>query len=204
MNSSLYDSYKTLETFNEETWIEIKGYEGSYEISNLGRVKSLSRKICNGTGFYISNTKILKGHMNTNGYIQVELKGKSMLVHRLVAEGFVFNSENKPQVNHIDGDKTNNKVSNLEWCTNGENQLHAYKNGLNCHSKYAGRPKKKVCQIDLKTEKIINIFESIANAKTFLGVKRENISQVCNGKRKKCLGFGWKYFEEGDVVNGRL
>ena len=191
-----------LRVFEDEHWEDIENYEGIYQVSNYGRVKSLSRKISNGTGFYISKEKILSGHINSKGYIQVELKGKPVLVHRLVAKVFIPNIDNKPQVNHIDGDKINNRVENLEWCTNSENQIHAYKNGLNIHSGKSGRPKKKVCQIDLKTGKIINIFNSIAEARRSLGVSKDNISQVCNGKRHKCLGYGWKYFEEGDVVNG--
>ena len=191
-----------LRVFEDEYWEDIENYEGFYQVSNYGRVKSLSRKISNGTGFYISKEKILNGHINSKGYIQVELKGNPVLVHRLVAKAFIPNVDNKPQVNHIDGNKANNRVENLEWCTNSENQIHAYKNGLNIHSGKSGRPKKKVCQIDLKTGKIINIFNSIAEARRSLGVSKDNISQVCNGKRHKCLGYGWKYFEEGDVVNG--
>lgn len=190
-----------LKVFEGEYWKDIENYEGFYQVSNYGRIKSLSRKISNGTGFYISKEKILNGHINTNGYVQVELKGNPVLVHRLVAKAFIPNIDNKPQVNHIDGNKTNNRVENLEWCTNSENQIHAYKNGLNIHSDKSGRSKKKVCQIDLETGKIINIFNSIAEAKKSLGVSKENISQVCKGKRNKCLGYGWKYFEEGDVVN---
>lgn len=190
-----------IRVFEGEVWKDIQGYENKYQVSNYGRIKSLSRRIFNGTGYYISKEKILKGHVITNGYIQVELQGKPLLVHRLVAETFIENSYNKPQINHIDGDKTNNRVENLEWCTNSENQIHAYKNGLNIHSSRSGKPKKKVCQINLETGKIINIFNSIAEAKKSLGASKENISQVCMGKRNKCLGYGWKYFEEGDVVN---
>ena len=190
-----------IRVFEDEYWKDIENYEGFYQVSNYGRIKSLSRKIPNGTGFYISKEKILNGHITTKGYIQVELKGNPVLVHRLVAKAFIPNIDNKPQVNHIDGNKTNNRVENLEWCTNSENQIHAYKNGLNIHSGKAGRPEKKVCQIDLKTGEIINIFNSISEAKKSLGVSKENISQVCKGKRKKCLGYGWKYFEKGDVVN---
>lgn len=185
---------------NEEIWVDIEGYEGIYQVSNFGRIKSLSRPIFNGKGYFLSKERILKGSKNEKGYLQVELLGKPTLIHRIVAIIFIPNPNNLPQVNHIDGDKSNNCVENLEWCTNSENQLHAYRLGLNKRSEYAGKSKKKICQIDLKTKKIINIFESIADAKTFLGVKKENISQVCKGKRKKCLGYGWKYFEEGDSV----
>ena len=195
---------RVFESFLEE-WKDIKGYEGIYQVSNLGRIKSLPRKISNGTGFYVSKEKILKGHANAKGYIQVELrrnlKRRLILIHRIVAEHFIDNVYNKPQVNHIDGNKKNNKVYNLEWCTNGENQIHAYKNVLNKRSESAGRPKRKVCQIDLKTGEIIKIFNSIADVKTYFNKNKVNISEVCNGRRKSCLGFGWKYFEERTGVN---
>ena len=179
-----------------EIWKYISGYGEDYQVSNLGRVRSLKRK----------NIKIMNIKINRHGYCTVYLTKngilKTLTVHRLVAKAFIPNINNKPQVNHIDGNKANNRVENLEWCTNSENQIHAYKNGLNIHSGKSGRLKKKVCQIDLKTGKIINIFNSIAEARRSLGVSKDNISQVCNGKRHKCLGYGWKYFEEGDVVNG--
>lgn len=190
-----------IRVFEAEKWKDIQGYEGKYQVSNYGRIKSLSRKISNGTGYYMSKEKILKGHVITNGYVQVELQGKGMLIHRLVAETFIENPYNKPQVNHIDGNKTNNIVTNLEWVTNGENQIHAYKNGLNKHSEKAGRKPKKVCQIDLKTGKVIKIYNSIAEARKSLGLKKDNISSVCKNKRKSCGGYGWRYYNEGDVVN---
>ena len=119
---------------NEEIWRDIDGYEEVYRVSNFGRIKSLSRMIFNGKGYYLSKEKILKGSKNEKGYLQVELLGKPMLIHRIVATMFIDNPYNKPQVNHIDGDKTNNHVLNLEWCDNSENQIHAYKLGLSKRS----------------------------------------------------------------------
>ena len=117
-----------------EIWKDINGFEGYYQVSNLGRIKSLSREIYNGKGYYTSTEKILLGHMITKGYMQVELKKDNKrylkLIHCLVAEAFIPNPENKPQVNHINGKKSDNMVGNLEWCTNIENQTHAINTGL--------------------------------------------------------------------------
>ena len=104
-----------------EVWKDVKNYEGLYQISNLGNVKR------------ISSGKRLKPY-NRKGYIRVALSKddttKHIDIHRLVAQAFIPNPENKPEVNHIDGDKSNNEVSNLEWCTRKENMNHAKNTGL--------------------------------------------------------------------------
>lgn len=106
----------------KEIWKPLKGYEGYYEISNLGKVKSIKRYKKNKSKLQIVEEKILSLYTNPkNGYVYVYLckdgKYKNVRLHRLVAENFIDNKNNYPQVNHIDGDKTNNVVSNLEWCT---------------------------------------------------------------------------------------
>jgi hypothetical protein len=177
----------------EEIWRDIKSYEGIYLVSNLGRIKSISRKIWNGKGYFISKEKILNGTITDKGYISVELCGKHNMAHRLVASAFIENIYNKPQVNHIDGNKKNNNIMNLEWCTNSENQIHAYKNGLNTHSLESGRKKRMVAKLDLATGEVLEKFNSISEARKSINVKRDNISSVCKGFRKSCGGYGWKY-----------
>ena len=119
----------------KEIWKDIKGYEGLYQVSNLGRVKSLERKVLrsDGTSLAISE-RILKLGKNARGYLSVQLCANGIVkcfrVYRLVAQAFIPNPDNKPQVNHIDGNKQNNRADNLEWATRSENMQHAYKTGL--------------------------------------------------------------------------
>jgi hypothetical protein len=121
----------------KEIWKDIQNFEGLYQISNLGRVKSLDRyiELKNGTNRFVKG-RVLKPskHKTKPSYYNVILsnKGKrySMSIHRLVAEHFIPNKDGKPQVNHKDGDKLNNKVNNLEWVTYSENTIHSFSIGL--------------------------------------------------------------------------
>lgn len=119
----------------EEIWKDVLGYEGLYQVSNLGRVKSLSRIVKyqeNHSG--LRKERILKQNITKSGYVHVvicinKLK-KTVKIHRLVALAFIKNIENKHLVNHINGIKYDNKVENLEWVTSSENIIHAHKTGL--------------------------------------------------------------------------
>ena len=110
-----------------------------YQVSNYGNVKSLARQRRNSKGLYMQKEKLLSLTNTSTGYKKVELvkngKKKSYKVHRLVAMAFIDNPENKPEVNHIDGNKINNHVDNLEWVTSSENSIHAYKTGLSSQKK---------------------------------------------------------------------
>ena len=181
--------------------MDCKEFPNHYKVSNFGNVKTKPRYVSNHTGKLLVKEKILKQRKSKKGYKVVDLSVNSKKyyrqVHRLVAETFIQNPENKPQVNHKDGNKENNNVSNLEWVTNQENQLHAVKYGLNDHSKYeSGRKKRPVLQIDLKTKEVIAEYPSIAEASVSIGYcNKSNIGMCCRGERNKVGGYGWKFKE---------
>lgn len=158
----------------KEIFKDIEGYEGLYQISNFGNVKS------NRNGKYFKE-KILKDRFNDRGYKTVYLfkdgKGSNRRTHRLVAEAFICNGFNKPDVNHINGIKSDNNVNNLEWVTKSENSCHAYKSGLMKNNTIVNS--KKV----IDTQKNI-IYNSIKDAAKFYGIGRCHLSCILNGKFK--------------------
>mgnify|MGYP003656788547 FL=1 len=117
----------------KEIWKEIEGFEGNYKVSNLGRVKSLTRTVWNGKVYHVLEGKILKSCLHGQ-YLGVSLRkeGKTYkrYCHRLMCVAFIENPENKQVCNHVDGDKLNNKLDNLEWSTHSDNNYHAYRTGL--------------------------------------------------------------------------
>jgi hypothetical protein len=171
-----------------EIWKDIKGYEGLYQVSNLGRVKSLGKY--DRLGRY-HEERIKSAVDNGTGYLIVNLKhnGKQQMVtvHRLVASAFVSNPSNLPEVNHKDGCKTNNESLNLEWCDRSYNVKHAVANGLQTNF-----GQRKVMCVELNLT-----FNTIKEAEEWVGVKGSRISNVCNLKRgcKTCGGYHWRYVE---------
>lgn len=178
----------------KEIYKDIEGYENIYQVSNLGNVKRLSYKKYNKltNGYSIYKERILKAQINRWGYKFVSLCKSSKVtikqVHKLVAQTFIKNNHNYSCVNHKDGNKLNNNVDNLEWCTFKYNIQHAYQNGLmnNC---------KKVKQYDLNYN-FIKIYNSINEASTETGINQGNISSCIKNKRKTSGGYIWKEVEE--------
>lgn len=178
----------------EEIWKDIKGYEGYYQVSNLGRIKSLQR---NGT---IKKDRILKPN-NVKGYLQITLQKNGIKaykkIHRIVAENFITNINNKTEVNHIDGNKHNNCIENLEWVTKSENQKHAYKLGLNKSHGIKGEKNvlsKKIMQLDLE-DNVIKIWGSMHDIERKLGIKYQNVYACCKGIQNKTHNFKFKYYK---------
>lgn len=181
-----------------EIWKDVPGYEGVYQASNKGNIRSVDRYIeCRGT-MRMQKGKMLKPYIGKFGYKQVILynkKPKLFKVHRLVAMAFIPNPENLPQVNHKDEDKTNNNVENLEWCTClynlTYNDLHHRRNNMN------NKKSKQVVQI--KEGKVIATYPSINEAARVLKCDSGNIVRCCKREKKTAYGYQWKYAESEEA-----
>lgn len=174
----------------EEIWKDIKGYEGLYQVSNLGNIKSLEKiQVFPNGGLNIRKEKALKPNKMSNGYLNVRLynsKQKGYGIHRLVAQAFIPNPNNYSQVNHIDGNKQNNFVDNLEWCDASYNQKHAIQTGL--------KKVHKVKQYDLKGN-YIKTWKSIKEITNYYNISHACIINCCNGKLEKTHNYKWQYEE---------
>jgi len=164
--------------YENEIWKDIpseiiNGVNG-YKISNYGRVKNHKGRISVGSN-------------HESGYLWVSIAPKQYLLHRLVAKVFIPNLENKEQVNHIDGNKKNACVTNLEWCSNKENSQHAHDNGLNPNTK-------SIIQYDNNMRKL-NDFKSQKEASKILNISHSSINKCCRGKMKSTNGFIFKFSE---------
>lgn len=178
----------TITTTTAIEWRDIEGFEGQYMVSNTGLVKSLKGK--NERIMKTRRKKIIKKDGSVElGYEELVLSDKgvqySKLVHRLVAQAFIPNTENKPEVNHIDEDKGNNSVENLEWNTHEENSNHGTKN-----IRSANKQSMAVIGVD-EHGNIVEIHSSIRSAERLTGFGHSNISACVNGKSVKYKGLEW-------------
>jgi len=182
----------------QEIFKSVKGYEGLYEVSNLGRVKSLPG---NGNPGNRKQTVIMKCLVTPLGYIRLMLSKdgrKFHSVHRLVAKAFIPNPENKATVNHKDGNPSNNHIDNLEWNTRSENQKHSFrvlgrnpvKSGMGKFGKLNGNSI-PVLQYTLDGV-FVNEFECRRGAERQTGINYVGICKVVNGNRKHAGGYFWK------------
>lgn len=184
-----------MENNTEEIWKDVVGCEGYYQVSNLGRIKSLDRQIVNRLGVVTNfSSKIMYLKAGKFGYIiaNINTSGykRQVKAHRLVAMAFIPNPLNKPQVNHINGIKTDNRVENLEWCTASENRIHALKTGLANSSNGINQGNSK-----LTNEQVLKIRELALHGMNSIQIRKEigieNFckSQICDIIKRKA----WKH-----------
>lgn len=179
----------------EEIWKDVFGYEGYYQVSNIGNIKGVDRII----KYKSDGERLYKGinfkqETTKDGYKRVVLMKEGVkqryMVHRLVAQTFIENPENKPYINHIDGDKGNNVVANLEWCTNSENVLHADSIGLRDMSNHQPSNSKSILCVEKEIE-----FKSISKALKWLGTTNKSTSTITRAikNNRKAFGYTWEY-----------
>ena len=217
--------YKHYKLSNEiEVWKDVKNYEGYYIVSSMGKVKSLDRIVLGKNGVSSFRSGKLKSNVIDRwGYLLVLLsknnKQKLCRIHRLVAEAFIPNPENKPHIDHINTDKKDNWVGNLRWCTRSENMNNPLTKEK-CREMNKGKhrseeTKKKISEsgkgriLSEESKKKIGkgngklvycielekIFESTCEASRELGISQSSISLVCRGKRKTAGGYHWEYVD---------
>lgn len=178
-----------------EIWKDINGYEGLYQISNFGNVKSVDRISKHSNGDLTLKGKLLKSVKNSRGYLQVDLckngKIKKILIHRLVAQTFLPNPDNKPHIDHINTITTDNRVINLRWVTQKENINNPLT--IDKKSKNLSKP---IIQFS-KDGKFIKKWDSALDAQRELGIKQSNICSCCKGKLKSTGGYIWRYYYKG-------
>ena len=185
----------------EEVWKDIEGYEGIYQVSSLGRVRSLDRVIVKphprNTSMsmsFVKKSRILKQKQDRSGYCRVMLYDNfhqpiQYLVHRLVAIAFLSNQDNLPFVNHKDEKPQNNHVDNLEWCTCKYNNTYGTARIRGGRNHWV-----PVVQMSLNGE-VIKVWPSVVEAEKGTSIPSTSIVKVCRGKRKYSGGFRWRYAE---------
>lgn len=184
----------------KEIWKEIKDYEGLYQVSNVGRVKSLDRYVrSKNNSTQLKKGRLLKMQTDKDGYLTICLRRtncKKFQVHRLVAQAFIPNPNNYPQVNHKNEIKDDNRVENLEYCDCYYNINYGTRNErtgqkLRNNSKHS----LPIVQIDIKTNLLVAEFPSIMEAERQTGFMEQAIRSCCKGRTKTSYGFKWQYKE---------
>jgi hypothetical protein len=169
----------------EELWKDIEGYEGYYQVSNHGRVKSLERVIESNGGPQYVQPSILEGKLSRKGYryfhFRKDGKERNCYVHRLVASAFLANNQSKPEVNHIDGNKDNNHILNLEWVTKSENMQHAVRTGLSIPNNELASEARRKKVINIITGKL---YQSAKSAAEENGLVYSTLKSRLNGSQK--------------------
>jgi hypothetical protein len=192
-----------------EIWKDIKDYEGFYQVSNTGFVRSVSRIVRKWDGEKMHHGQLLKGDKSKTGYMRVTLSKKDVkkrfLVHQIVARHFLEPRPGVDHIDHINGDPTDNRVSNLRWATPKENsnnpitlqRFRKAKAGVPFPEKariegrrVVSRPVYMLSPID---GAVIMRFDSISDAAKYLNISSQNVNQACNGKRKSAGGYGFRY-----------
>lgn len=176
----------------QEEFRPIVGYEGLYEVSNMGRVKSCTRKVWAGRGYRIIQEHFISPIDDTHGYLCVSLwkdnKQRHPKLHKIVAEAFIPNPNNLRDVNHLDENKYNNRVDNLEWSSHKDNINYGSRNERSNNTR-----SKAVGQYNKQTGELIAVYKNAYAAKDFTGICECSISNCCTNKRKSAGGYIWKF-----------
>lgn len=191
VSSICFDMEFTKEELAKEEWRDVENYEGKYQISNLGRLRSFARSV---------EPLIFAPHYDKDGYIMYGLRRNGKIytkkAHRLVASAFIPNKDNLPQINHIDEDKTNNRVSNLEWCSHLYNNRYGTKRQrISFYAMYQGHSLRKVRQY---TKDGLFVKEHISSrmAERETNIKHQNIIETCRGGQTQSGGYLWCYADD--------
>ena len=181
-------------------WTDIRGYEGLYQVSDDGKIRSCDRYVLSKGGSYrISKGREIKQYQDKDGYMQVGLhkdgKQRTLQVHRLVAEAFIPNTDNKPCIDHINAVRNDNRASNLRWLTISENNsTEIAKNRKSISALKREDNKVKIRQLN-KDGETIKEFNSSMDIERELGFDRSSILRCCKGKQKLSYGYKWVYMD---------
>lgn len=182
---------------SDELWKDAVDYEGFYQISDRGKVKSIARVVMRKDGKpYTVKERIITPYVDRYGYLRIELNkrgvAKKHYVHRLVGQAFIPNPDNKPQINHIDTNKKNNTVNNLDWVTLQENRDHAVANGLQPDQRGKNNPNIKLTKKDvLLTRKLKKAGKTHTEISKIVGTSVSNVNNIVGG-------YTWKWLKDGE------